>query len=63
MVTVMSPDGKPILVNASALQQTAGIQKGTGMNQNVGRVGYKCKNRQELSISSKVTHIFVGAIT
>ena len=39
MVTVMSPDGKPIQVNASALQ-SAGSQNNTGMIQ----VG-KCHNQ------------------
>ena len=39
MVTVMSPDGKPIQVNASALQ-AAGSQNNTGMIQ----VG-KCHNQ------------------
>ena len=42
MVTVMSPDGKPIQVNASALQ-AAGSQNNTGMIQ----VG-KCHNQIQM---------------
>ena len=42
MVTVMSPDGKPIQVNASALQ-SAGSQNNTGMIQ----VG-KCHNQIQM---------------
>ena len=42
MVTVMSPDGKPIQVNASALQ-AAGSQNNTGMIQ----VG-KCHNQMQM---------------
>ena len=43
MVTVMSPDGKPIQVNASALQ-SAGSQNNIGMIQ----LGKKCHNQIHL---------------
>ena len=43
MVTVMSPDGKPIQVNASALQ-SAGSQNNIGMIQ----LGKKCHNQIDL---------------
>ena len=46
----MSPDGKPIQVDANALQ-AAGVSNGIGMNDSIHKM---CKNKtksQELSIS------------
>ena len=51
MVTVMSPDGKPIQVNASALQ-SAGSQNNIGMIQ-LGKMPQSDTFETELSICQK----------
>ena len=48
MVTVISPDGKPIIVNANALQ-SAGVQNGMGMN-HIFKLNKQIQISQELSI-------------
>ena len=50
LVTILSPEGKPIQVDANALQ-AAGVANGIGMNDSTHKI-YKNKTKnQELSIS------------